>query len=116
MTDIAGWVIALVGSRSLVGKPSRSLNEEPVTTSPATLSPVYELAILTTGTNKGPASIRSIRPILMFPDIVEIALPAGVSVVAIDKMSRASQVDLSRGVSSAEDLCASLRSGVVTAG
>ena len=114
MIDIKGWVIALVGSRNLIGCPACSLEGEPVTKSPVGLSPVYELAVQSVAGQRGPSTFRTIRPVLLFGEIREITIPKDVPILFLDTMSEGSKTDLARAVSAAEDMAVSLRTGIVT--
>jgi hypothetical protein len=105
MIDLTGWVIALLGSRSLIGKPE-------ITAAGLSLSPVYELTVQTVSSPKGPLSRRIVRPVLFLASVTDLEMPENITIIAIDKLAKNEQADLAMEVTVAEDMAKSLRSGL----
>ena len=107
MTGFSEWVIVLLGARSLLGKPE-SVNDA----DRLRLSPIYELAVQSIVTPKGPASTLTVRPILLLASLQSLEVPGDSIMVPVATLSPGDQTELEAKVDAAEAYSVSRRTGL----
>jgi hypothetical protein len=104
---LAGWVIAILGSRSIIGKVGRGSGA---------LCPVYDL-VTELHPQQGPAYMAF--PLLFLSSLRSVTLPPDAITIPVESLSHAERGMLARVVAQAEEMTGKLRaveSGIVPAG
>ena len=109
MQALIGWMIAMVGSRTFVGRES----------TPGSMSPVFDLQSGFAMTERGMSRPCMAAPVLGLASIESLKLPPDAIVIDCSTLSRADQEAIGKAIEMGKQLQAQMRAaeaGVVLAG
>lgn len=91
--DLAGWVIALIGGSTFIGRE----------VTPYALAPVYALNVNIRATDKGVVVNYVATPVLMLASLAELELPQSAVIIGCERLTHAERKRLHSAVRTAEE-------------
>lgn len=110
--NIDDWVLALAGSRTLVGRPvrdDRKVGDAVVGQTGTKLSPVYDMSVTASQAGGNMQIHRTCFPILLYASIEEVDLPADAIVIRVTTLLENERKELSERIEAAEKMKTALR-------